>query len=160
MLVWLESLKTLRRWSLQGQRVWELLESAAGSGSACPWHVTALSANHSPPCVRSCNLSATCRLSSLCVALSQSGQLTPIDLIVEEHFHRAAPGGMGGTKAAGNYSPVLVTQLEAKRNNYAGREKAGWRRLKASVVRHRPVTTEHVACFCVMCLLLCDVLRP
>lgn len=37
----------------------------------------------------------------------QSGQLTPIDLIVEERFHRAAPGGMGGTKAAGNYSPVL-----------------------------------------------------
>ena len=36
----------------------------------------------------------------------QSGQLTPIDLIVEERFHRAAPGGMGGTKAAGNYSPV------------------------------------------------------
>lgn len=27
---------------------------------------------------------------------------------------------MGGTKAAGNYSPVLVTQLEAKRHNYAG----------------------------------------
>jgi hypothetical protein len=45
---------------------------------------------------------------------SQGGQLTPIDLIVEERFHRAAPGGMGGTKAAGNYSPVLVTQLEAK----------------------------------------------
>lgn len=36
----------------------------------------------------------------------QGGQLTPVDLIVEEHFHRAAPGGMGGTKAAGNYSPV------------------------------------------------------
>ena len=36
----------------------------------------------------------------------QGGQLTPIDLIVEERFHRAAPGGMGGTKAAGNYSPV------------------------------------------------------
>ena len=53
-------------------------------------------------------------------ACAQSGQLAPIDLIVEEHFHRAAPGGMGGTKAAGNYSPVLVTQLEAKRNNYAG----------------------------------------
>eukprot|EP00879_Flechtneria_rotunda_P030257 GHRR01032865.1.p1 GENE.GHRR01032865.1~~GHRR01032865.1.p1 ORF type:complete len:425 (+),score=93.20 GHRR01032865.1:299-1573(+) len=49
----------------------------------------------------------------------KSGQLTPIDLIVEEHFHRAAPGGMGGTKAAGNYSPVLVTQLEAKKSNYA-----------------------------------------
>ena len=32
--------------------------------------------------------------------------MTPIDLVVEERFHRAAPGGMGGTKAAGNYSPV------------------------------------------------------
>ena len=35
--------------------------------------------------------------------------MTPIDLVVEEHFHRAAPGGMGGTKAAGNYSPVSAT---------------------------------------------------
>lgn len=65
------------------------------------------------------------------VCCLQSGQLTPIDLIVEEHFHRAAPGGMGGTKAAGNYSPVLVTQLEAKRNNYAGacavRPPCSWR---------------------------------
>lgn len=26
----------------------------------------------------------------------QGGQLTPIDLIVEERFHRAAPGGMPG----------------------------------------------------------------
>ncbi|GAX81244.1 hypothetical protein CEUSTIGMA_g8676.t1 [Chlamydomonas eustigma] len=49
----------------------------------------------------------------------KGGQLTPIDLIVEEHFHRAAPGGMGGTKAAGNYSPVLVTQLNAKKNGYS-----------------------------------------
>ncbi len=40
------------------------------------------------------------------VTARQCGQLTPIDLIVEERFHRAAPGGMGGTKAAGNYSPV------------------------------------------------------
>ena len=38
----------------------------------------------------------------------QGGQLTPIDLIVEERFHRAAPGGMGDTKAAGNYSPVRL----------------------------------------------------
>jgi hypothetical protein len=57
---------------------------------------------------------------TLCCCCTQCGQLTPIDLIVEEHFHRAAPGGMGGTKAAGNYSPVLVTQLAAKKNNYAG----------------------------------------
>lgn len=52
-------------------------------------------------------------------AYFKSGQLSPIDLIVEERFHRAAPGGMGGTKAAGNYSPVLVTQLEAKQHGYA-----------------------------------------
>lgn len=52
-------------------------------------------------------------------AYFKSGQLTPIDLIVEERFHRAAPGGMGGTKAAGNYSPVLVTQLEAKKGGYS-----------------------------------------
>lgn len=49
----------------------------------------------------------------------KGGQLTPIDLIVEEHFHRAAPRGMGGTKAAGNYSPVLVTQLAAKKKGYS-----------------------------------------
>lgn len=39
-------------------------------------------------------------------AYFKGGQLTPINLVVEERFHRAAPGGMGGTKAAGNYSPV------------------------------------------------------
>ena len=39
-------------------------------------------------------------------AYFKSGQLAPIDLIVEERFHRAAPGGTGGTKVAGNYSPV------------------------------------------------------
>ncbi|KAL0042636.1 hypothetical protein WJX79_005951 [Trebouxia sp. C0005] len=52
-------------------------------------------------------------------AYFKGGQMTPIDLVVEEHFHRAAPGGMGGTKAAGNYSPVLTTQLAAKQNGYA-----------------------------------------
>jgi len=52
-------------------------------------------------------------------AYFKGGQLTPIKLVVEEHFHRAAPGGMGGTKAAGNYSPVLVTQLSAKKEGYA-----------------------------------------
>ena len=44
----------------------------------------------------------------------QGGQLTPIDLIVETEYHRAAPGGTGGTKCVGNYSPVLKTQLAAK----------------------------------------------
>ncbi|GMH35822.1 hypothetical protein BSKO_03690 [Bryopsis sp. KO-2023] len=52
-------------------------------------------------------------------AYFKGGQLSPIDLIVENQFHRAAPGGMGGTKAAGNYSPVLKTQLEAKEQGYA-----------------------------------------
>eukprot|EP00894_Picocystis_sp_ML_P004216 jgi/Pico_ML_1/54733/g604.t2 len=45
--------------------------------------------------------------------------MVPIELLVEDQFHRAAPGGMGGTKAAGNYSPVLVTQLAAKKQGYA-----------------------------------------
>jgi branched-subunit amino acid aminotransferase/4-amino-4-deoxychorismate lyase len=45
--------------------------------------------------------------------------MTPIDLLVETQFHRAAPGGTGGTKCAGNYSPVLVTQLHAKDHGYA-----------------------------------------
>ncbi|GAB4817956.1 hypothetical protein N2152v2_005002 [Parachlorella kessleri] len=49
----------------------------------------------------------------------KTGQLSPIDLIVETQFHRAAPGGMGGTKCAGNYSPVLVTQLAAKKEGYS-----------------------------------------
>jgi len=52
-------------------------------------------------------------------AYFKGGQLTPIDLLVETKFHRAAPGGMGGTKAAGNYSPVLVTQLDAKAKGYS-----------------------------------------
>jgi branched-chain amino acid aminotransferase len=49
----------------------------------------------------------------------QGGQLEPIELLVEARFHRAAPGGMGGTKAAGNYSPVLLTQLAAKQAGFA-----------------------------------------
>lgn len=60
-----------------------------------------------------------CIFASAVGAYFKTGQLTPIDLIVEERFHRAAPGGMGGTKAAGNYSPVLLTQLEAKKNGYS-----------------------------------------
>eukprot|EP00210_Caulerpa_lentillifera_P004929 g4703.t1 len=48
----------------------------------------------------------------------KGGQLTPIDLLVEEYFHRASPGGMGATKCAGNYSPVLKVQLKAKEQGY------------------------------------------
>lgn len=52
-------------------------------------------------------------------AYFKGGQLTPIHLLVEEHFHRSAPRGMGGTKAAGNYSPVLPSQLAAKKAGYS-----------------------------------------
>ena len=44
-------------------------------------------------------------------AYFKGGQLSPIDLVVEERFHRAAPGGTGGTKAAGNYSPVSPDRI-------------------------------------------------
>lgn len=49
----------------------------------------------------------------------KGGQLSPIDLVIEDRFHRAAPGGMGGTKAAGNYSPVLLTQRAARTKGYS-----------------------------------------
>ena len=49
----------------------------------------------------------------------KGGQLTPIDLKVDTQYHRSAPRGMGGTKAAGNYSPVLVQQLKAKGEGYS-----------------------------------------
>lgn len=49
----------------------------------------------------------------------KGGQLTPIDLTVEETYHRAAPGGSGSTKCIGNYSPVLKVQLEAKRQGFS-----------------------------------------
>jgi len=49
----------------------------------------------------------------------KGGQLSPIDLLVSESFHRAAPGGAGGTKCVGNYAQVLVTQLEAKKQGFS-----------------------------------------
>jgi len=52
-------------------------------------------------------------------AYFKGGQLTPIDLLVSSKFHRAAPGGAGGTKCVGNYAQVLVTQLDAKAQGYA-----------------------------------------
>lgn len=49
----------------------------------------------------------------------KGGQLTPIDLVVEESYHRAAPGGTGSTKCIGNYSPVLKVQLAAKKEGFS-----------------------------------------
>lgn len=52
-------------------------------------------------------------------AYFKGGQLTPIDLLVETRFHRAAPRGTGGTKCAGNYSPGLGALAAAKAEGYA-----------------------------------------
>ncbi|RWW03494.1 hypothetical protein GW17_00033354 [Ensete ventricosum] len=40
--------------------------------------------------------------------------LAPINLVVENEFHRAAPGGTGGVKTIGNYASVseLITSVE------------------------------------------------
>mmetsp|Transcript_31661 Transcript_31661/g.53197 ORF Transcript_31661/g.53197 Transcript_31661/m.53197 type:complete len:423 (-) Transcript_31661:401-1669(-) len=53
------------------------------------------------------------------VASYFKGGITPIDLLVSTKFHRAAPGGAGGTKCVGNYAQVLTTQLSAKAEGYA-----------------------------------------
>ncbi|KAM3262546.1 hypothetical protein ACQJBY_052958 [Aegilops geniculata] len=45
--------------------------------------------------------------------------LAPINLIVEDNFHRAAPGGTGGVKTIGNYASVLKAQRAAKDKGYS-----------------------------------------
>lgn len=45
--------------------------------------------------------------------------LAPINLIVENDFHRAAPGGTGGVKTIGNYASVLKAQKIAKGKGYS-----------------------------------------
>ncbi|WOL03067.1 branched-chain-amino-acid aminotransferase 3, chloroplastic-like [Canna indica] len=43
----------------------------------------------------------------------------PINLVVENDYPRAAPGGTGGVKAIGNYAPVMKAQKKAKENGYS-----------------------------------------
>ncbi|XP_031496174.1 branched-chain amino acid aminotransferase 2, chloroplastic-like [Nymphaea colorata] len=45
--------------------------------------------------------------------------LAPINLVVENQFHRATPGGTGGIKTIGNYAPVLKAQAAAKSKGYS-----------------------------------------
>lgn len=45
--------------------------------------------------------------------------LAPINLIVENDFHRATPGGTGGVKTIGNYAAVLKAQSIAKAKGYS-----------------------------------------
>lgn len=48
-----------------------------------------------------------------------SGGLTPIKIWVEENYVRAAPGGLGATKAGANYAASLLAASEAKKKGYA-----------------------------------------
>ena len=43
----------------------------------------------------------------------------PIKIWVEENYLRAAPGGLGATKAGANYAASLKAALEAKKNDFA-----------------------------------------
>lgn len=45
--------------------------------------------------------------------------LNPISIWVEEKYVRAAPGGLGATKAGANYASSLKAALEAKKKGYA-----------------------------------------
>ncbi|CAL4940509.1 unnamed protein product [Urochloa decumbens] len=45
--------------------------------------------------------------------------LAPINLIVEDKFHRATPGGTGSVKTIGNYASVLMAQKIAKEKGYS-----------------------------------------
>ncbi|XP_068654064.1 branched-chain-amino-acid aminotransferase 5, chloroplastic-like isoform X2 [Aristolochia californica] len=45
--------------------------------------------------------------------------LSPINLVVENEFHRATPGGTGGVKTIGNYAAVLKAQTAAKAKGYS-----------------------------------------
>lgn len=45
--------------------------------------------------------------------------MAAINLLVEEEFHRAMPGGTGGVKTITNYAPVLRAQMDAKSKGFA-----------------------------------------
>jgi branched-chain amino acid aminotransferase len=48
-----------------------------------------------------------------------SGGIAPVKIWIEENYLRAAPGGLGATKAAANYAGSLKAALEAKKKGYA-----------------------------------------
>ncbi|GLC33720.1 hypothetical protein PLESTM_000104000 [Pleodorina starrii] len=45
---------------------------------------------------------------------AKEGRLVALDYLIHDSLHRAAPRGVGSTKAAGNYSPCLQAQAEAR----------------------------------------------
>ena len=54
------------------------------------------------------------------IILSPTGPYyaAPMRIYVEEHYSRAAPGGIGYAKAAGNYGGSMLVTAEAKKNGY------------------------------------------
>ncbi|XP_039779168.1 branched-chain-amino-acid aminotransferase 3, chloroplastic-like [Panicum virgatum] len=44
--------------------------------------------------------------------------LAPINLVVDDEFHRAMPGSTGGVKTIANYAPVLKAQMDAKSKGF------------------------------------------
>ncbi|XP_010245645.1 PREDICTED: branched-chain-amino-acid aminotransferase 2, chloroplastic-like isoform X2 [Nelumbo nucifera] len=45
--------------------------------------------------------------------------LSPLNLVVDDEFHRATPGGTGGVKTITNYGPVLKAQTRAKAKGFS-----------------------------------------
>lgn len=61
---------------------------------------------------------------SLCVITAPvgpyyKGNLEPVDALVIDEFDRAAPRGVGGIKAAGNYAPDTLPSAKAKEAGYS-----------------------------------------
>ena len=54
------------------------------------------------------------------IILSPTGPYytSPMRIYVEEHYTRAAPGGVGFAKAAGNYGAAMLATAEAKKQGY------------------------------------------
>ncbi|RWR82906.1 branched-chain-amino-acid aminotransferase 2, chloroplastic-like protein isoform X1 [Cinnamomum micranthum f. kanehirae] len=45
--------------------------------------------------------------------------LSPLNLFVDDDYHRASPGGTGGVKTISNYAPVLKAQTQAKKKGFS-----------------------------------------
>ncbi|XXG63971.1 hypothetical protein AAC387_Pa05g2043 [Persea americana] len=43
----------------------------------------------------------------------------PLNLFVDDDYHRASPGGTGGVKTISNYAPVLKAQTQAKKKGFS-----------------------------------------
>ncbi|GFR49475.1 hypothetical protein Agub_g11409 [Astrephomene gubernaculifera] len=50
---------------------------------------------------------------------AKEGRLCSLDYLIHDSLHRAAPRGVGSTKAAGNYSPCLAAQAQARQRGCA-----------------------------------------